>query len=330
MNVDWTPDITTYGKYWGNTDLSFMQHWGWGEVKKGQFSPERLLVDDIAVQILNRKVALFGTYGYVPMCFSRETLPSPSNLFTLGKQMADRYKLISVSFEPELVDDSWVSDEWKEAGFEISEKTIRPRHTRYINVNESDESLKSSMAKDVRRRLARAEGTNLVFLEDTSEAGVQRLHRSLREVSERKNFDLPPLSYFLRIYHEFIASDMVKIYFINDGTDDLYALMAIIDRRILRRFFGGPSAKGRTSDAAQLMTWKIIEEARRLKCETVDLWGVAPRENEQYVSDHPLSGVSKFKETLGGRHISYYPLLTVVSQPVVYKALQLAKRLKTR
>ena len=132
--------------------------------------------------------------------------------------------------------------------------------------------------------------------------------------------------------------NMIHIYLCrNKDGQLLYATFVIHDGEAFRRIYGGPTLIGRQGDAAQFTAWQTIKAAQALKAKSIDLWGVAPYTVAGYEEGHPLSGTSRFKASLGGRDVTYWPQLIWVADRERYAAYRLLvkthrslKRLKQR
>lgn len=312
MKIDFQPEPAAYDEAWNEQKLCFTQHRAWGEVKSGSYEPHFLLADSVAAAVLTRPLPVVrGRYGYAPRVFSQDTLPDAVSLARLASDICKKYRLSHLVIEPNVVERGADQiDRYLSAGFVVNEETVQPRHSRLIDLKQSDEELKADMTKDVRRRVARGENEGYAFSEKTNEAGLDEFYRGLSEVAKRAKFGIQPKSYFARILESF-PERMVHIYFCHspDG-EPLYALFALSDNGIFRRIYGGPTLAGRAGDAAQFTAWQAIKAAQTLGCHVLDLWGVAPYDAEDnFASDHPLSGVSKFKATLGGENVTYLPQL---------------------
>jgi lipid II:glycine glycyltransferase (peptidoglycan interpeptide bridge formation enzyme) len=325
MNIEVETDKDAYQAAWRDAKGCFTQNWAWGEVKKSSQEPLRLLTDDRPLQVLVRSLPFGIRFGYAPRAFSSDLLPSPTKLSEASKQICQKHHLSHLIFEPDIWQTECDERQWQHAGFRINQKTIQPRYSRWLDLTQSEETLFALLAKDVRRRAKRAEETGVQFIEDTSLQGLETFYQTLHGVSERAGFDIHPRGYYERIFQEFSEDNTPQLYFAKSGETVLYALFALNDNDIFRRLYGGPSLEGRSSDGAQFVGWQAILTAKQLGCSAMDFWGVSHPDDVK----HPLAGVSRFKATLGGELITYWPQLIYVADHKRYAAYQSLLRAKT-
>jgi lipid II:glycine glycyltransferase (peptidoglycan interpeptide bridge formation enzyme) len=325
MKLEIVTDKDTYQAAWRDARGCFTQSWAWGEVKRPSQEPLRLLVDGKPLQVLLRSLPLGIRFGYAPRAFSSVLLPSTADLTEISRQICQKHHLSHLVIEPDVWQTECNEPEWSEAGFKVNTKTIQPRYSRWLDLTQSEESMFALLAKDVRRRATRAREAGVEFMEDTSEQGLETFYQTLHGVSERAGFDIHSRDYYERIFREFLESKMVHLYFAMDGKTVLYALFALEDNGVFRRLYGGPSLEGRSSDGAQFTGWQAVLAAKKLGCSAMDFWGVSHPDDTK----NPLAGVSRFKATLGGELITYWPQLIYVADPKRYTAYQGLLRAKT-
>lgn len=318
MNIEVVTDKDRYQTAWCEAKGCFTQSWGWGEVKKPLQEPLRLLAHAKPLQVLVRKLPLGIRFGYAPRAFSPDLLPSSTVLAQMCTQICREHHLSHLVIEPDIWQTECDEARWLQEGFKINGKTIQPRYSRWLDLTQPEDALFAHLAKDVRRRAKRAGEAGVQFTEDTSENGLETFYQTLHGVSSRAGFDIHSKDYYERIYREFSQYAVAHIYFARAGDKVLYALFALEDNGVFRRLYGGPSLEGRSSDGAQFVGWQAVLAAKELGCPAMDFWGVAHPDDDR----HPLAGVSRFKATLGGELITYWPQLIWVADPKRYAAYQ--------
>ncbi len=180
MKIEVVVDKDTYQAAWRDTKGCFTQSWGWGEAKRPSQEPSRLVVDGKPWQILARTLPILGgRFGYVPRAFSPLSLPSPTDLQAAAKTICEEQRLTHLIIEPDIWQEPCDEMIWQQAGFKISQKTIQPRYSRWLDLTLSEEELFGRLAKDVRRRAKRAEETGVRFIEDTSTRGLETFYETL-------------------------------------------------------------------------------------------------------------------------------------------------------
>jgi hypothetical protein len=333
MNVDFTPDTQDYDAAWALHNLCFTQHRGWGEVKRPAYEPRFLLADEVAIAVHQRRLpGLGGYYGYAPRALNNSLMQPADWLQLAADAICKELNLTHLIVEPnaELTSREQL-EPFVKVGFAVEEDTIQPRYSRLIDLSRSEDELFGDMSRDVRRRIQRSDTAGYRFEEKTDTAGLDEFYGGLSAVASRGRFAIQPKAYFARMLDAFAGTVMPHIYFCRDAKGTLlYGLFSIYDNGVFRRIWGGPTRGGRAGDAAQFTAWASIKAAKALSAHTLDLWGVAPYDDNGYKRGHSLSGVSAFKASLGGRNVTYYPQLIWVRQRQHYRAYKLFSRTHRR
>lgn len=314
MTFDDTPNESTYQAAWLRHRLSFTQSWQWADAKAGSTLPTRLMVGGIPVTVFVRKLpGIGGQFGYIPRGFSKET-SEPKLLKESSELICVKLGLTHLVVEPNVYAPTPIDPAaWREAGFILQKDTVQPRYSNHIDVTKTDEQLLAGMEHDARRRLKQALAReDLGVVEDSTEAGLEKLYSTIHGVSRRSKFVLQQNEYFVRVFRAFADTKRAHLLFVYRDEQLLYATFALEDNDFLRRLYGGPTEAGRKEPAGHLLLWESVKLARKLSLEKIDLWGVAPYGPDGFEKRHSMYGISKFKASFGGTNVTYLPQLIMV------------------
>lgn len=297
-----------------------MHSWEWGEVKRPNWSPLRLIIDNYPLTVFVRSFPLVKLkFGYIPRVIESRGF-SLRHLRELENYLKERIGLSFVLFEPnsndKLVQEWLEKSKWKKAGH-----TIQPQNTNIISLEEGEEKVFSRMSGNYRKKIRRAvkHGCEVEVLSYGDDTAVERFYNIMEQIYHRTHYVMLGKEYFDKIWQEFGLIDKVKIIVIRFNGEDIGSILYLYDETTAYELYGGTGEAGRSIMANYLLKWEGIRLAIELGKTYYDQWGVAPKINGEYDSRHPLVNISKFKSGFGGEDKEFLPQYVKVNNPLIYQ-----------
>jgi peptidoglycan pentaglycine glycine transferase (the first glycine) len=322
----------SYQKAAQNYELNFMQSWEWGEIKKPNWQPIRVLVDDFPVTILTKKLFLIRQkFGYIPRALSSGKFTKDQFSLLLG--YLEEQGLSHIILEPD-TSNIEMENTLRQEGWRVSGHTIQPQNTNIVSLVEGEEVVFARMSGNYRKKIRRAvkHGCEIEVLsyEKNSDA-IERFYKIMDEIYHRTKFVMYGKEYFEKIWNTFGPLENAKILIVKYKGIDVGAIMYLYNKNVAYELYGGTGQSGRSIMANYLLKWEGIKLAIEIGKKSYDQWGVAPKVDGVYDSKHPLAKISQFKSGFGGEDVEYLPQFVKVFNPLAYRYYKLgllANRLK--
>lgn len=313
-------DKDTYVEDSQEFELSLLQSWEWGELKRPSWTPLRLKVDNYPITVLLKRLPIFNKqFGYIPRAF-RSSQISKSKLQQLEKYLLDETRLSHVLLEPDSSNQQLIKT-FQNSGWVESGHTIQPQNSNIIKLDEGEEAVFARMSGNYRKKIRRAvkHGCEVeVLTYDNDKNAVDRFFKIMDEIYHRTKFIMSGKDYFEKIWKEFGPIGKAKILLVKYNGNDVGSIMYLYDENVAYELYGGTGQSGRSIMANYLLKWEGIKHAIELGKKSYDQWGVAPKVDGVYEHKHPLSRISEFKAGFGGEDVEYLPQFVKVFNPLTY------------
>ncbi|MBD3362358.1 peptidoglycan bridge formation glycyltransferase FemA/FemB family protein [Candidatus Dojkabacteria bacterium] len=311
-----------YKKFFAKEKLCFLQSWEWGEVKKPNWKPMRLLANQIPIQIFIRKIPVINqSFGYIPRLLDKKNF-TPEILKKLINFFKYEIKLSHLIIEPNLTK----ADNFEDLNsilnnlrFKKTGRTIQPNYTNIIDLTQSYEEIFANFRSTYRRNIRKAKklGCKSAIFEKGNEP-LSRFFRIMNAIMQRTKYVMHGKKYFEKVWNELSKSNQAKIYIISRKKEDLGALFVVFDNKGAYELYGGINEAGRRYRAGFLLRDVSIKDSKAMSKELYDQWGVAAFSEEGYSEKSELVGVSRFKAGFGGQDIEYFPQYIYVNHKPGY------------
>lgn len=302
-------------------DTHVLQTAEWGELKRGfGWDVARLIVDDLGVQILFRKLPLGFTVGYLPKPISDSGRWTVDRLHSEIDQTCRKHRAIFLKLEP----DSW---EGELSSFILhpssfpSPHNIQPPRTIVISLEGSEDDILARMKQKCRYnvRLAEKKGITVRPWDD-----LDGFHRLMQVTGGRDGFGVHSLAYYKKAYDLFHPTGTAELLVAEFEGKPLAALMIFAIGKRSWYLYGASNDKERNRMPTYLLQWEAIRWARARGCTEYDLWGVPDADEAtleaEFESRHDgLWGVYRFKRGFGGEVKRASQALDKVYIPLLYK-----------
>lgn len=325
--------ITTTEKKeeWNRLACHPLETWEWGEVKKntgneiyrlGRFDEKEKLIEILLISL--HKVP----FGYSIAYSARSVWPSPAILVYAQKLLRSK-NCIFLKLEPNvfaeeagvyripLLKKVWTEERLR---FVLSNSRVFATHTFIVDLSFSEDKLLAQMKPKTRYniRLAQKKG---VVVKDESENkhGFDIFFKLYTETLRRQNYLGHDRSYQKTVWR-YLGKKIARILIAYYKGEPLAAYQLFFFKDRAYYVYGGSSSKHKEVMASNLLMWESLRLAKRLKCQTFDMWGALPKD---YNPADPWAGFHRFKEGYGGRHKSYIGSIDIVLKPLEYRVFSL-------
>ena len=306
---------------------SFPQLWEWGELRRPfGWRPLRIAVGAepggqprTAAQVLLRRVPGVGWgLAYVPRGPVGELdLPEVREaMFAALRSLSRSERVATVKVDPEAPPDSplgqsLLAQPWREA------TRVQPPRTRLIDLDASEDDLRSGMRRKHRQYVNKAEraGITVERLDGTAEAAdaaaaLDDFYRIYTHTAERAGFVARARHYYQRVWELFAPAGHARLAFATRDGERLATLFHFTCGDRAAEAFGGMTDEGADSRANYLLKWASIIGFKEEGFAVYDLWGLA------------TGGIAQFKEGFGGRQVEYVGARDLPLRPAEDAALR--------
>lgn len=306
---------------------SFLQSWAWGQFQKSTGKKVLFLKKNdwqslvIIFPLLFGKTYFYAPYG--PVWNNQKTGKKIifDNFLNKLKSIAKEHNAIFLKIEPKTADYK-IAETIQNLGFKKSEKSTQPEDSLIIDLKKPEEEIIESFEKRCQREIKLAEKKNAAIFCDNSENGVKNFLTLLGKTAKRDSFRAHPLSYYQMLIKTLEPAGRVDLFFAKIGQDIISGCMII--------YFGPAASYVHAASAgpyraANALVWAAIKEAKKKQCQWFDMYGVASADAGE---NHPWRGLTKFKESFGGKRIHYIGAFDYVFSSFWYKIYKLYKNYK--
>jgi len=318
---------------------SFLQSWSWGEFKKTLgLEVKRFILTEgkkwlLASQIFKMPLKWNLNYFYVPrgpvgnLKFGILNSESLFSFFRELEPIAEKEKTIFLRFDPELESVSFLG---KNKKMRLLHQGVQPEHTLILDLSEPLEVLRRNLRQRARYNIRRAQRHRIsvkVFqVSDPSFAGAfEQFYSLIKETCRRSK---------IRLYGRPYFENLLKILGDSAALSVAYAerrpvaanLLIFWGKRVTYLYGGSTSSFGRLG-APYYLHWRQITEAKKKGFREYDFWGIASKDARGQYRPRKWEGITFFKESFGGRRVSYIGALDWVFNRkfyLLYRAVKAA------
>lgn len=192
-----------------------------------------------------------------------------------------------------------------------------PQSNIIYDVHKTDDELLAEMNSWCKERIRKAIKNELVFRE-AREDEYDRFYEQRNILSNYKWFNPVPKQDYLALI-KYINDNSCWSLFIAEKDGDLVAWsICVYDADRIIYLYGFSNRKYSNIGGHHFLKFKIFSRAREKWITTCDMMGWAPT----WFPEHPLTGVSKFKESLGGTKIEMFGSYDLVLRPLWYRIMK--------
>lgn len=295
-----------------------LQSWGWGELKVNTgWDPLRFALWDTerehmvaTVSALRYAVAQEpprgGHFAYIPkgpvldwqqpvQCnalFSQmNTLLRAEGVLTLRMELAQVAGMAS---------SERIAEQVAALGFRPA-RTIQPIRTILLDLTYDEETLLARMKEKCRYNVRLAGRRGVMVRAAQSPEEVRAWYRLLQTTSEREQFGIHTLDYYLQAWHIFVPRNQARLLLAEYGEQLLAGIFVGLLGKQAIYLYGASSNEQRDLMPNYLLHWEAMRWAKQQGATEYDLWGLPATDND----DEAMAGVNRFKRGWGGEVVRF-------------------------
>lgn len=214
---------------------------------------------------------------------------------------------------------------------QVKVRDHHPSATRLIDLSLSEETLLAQMKPKTRYNIRLAARKGVEVQEARGVWGVRKFLKLLEKTKERQRFTVHAPEYYEKMLEVLDGRETVDAarcearLFVARYHGKVRAANIIISYGDTVMYLHGASSdKDQEVMAPYLLHWQTMRWAKEQGFRWYDLWGIAPP-GEQ---NHPLVGVSRFKEGFGGEVVEYPGTFEIPLRRFWYLLIRLHRRLR--
>ncbi len=319
-------------------DGHLLQSWGWGELKRGEkragWHPLRFAlwhgegVPQIvaAAQVLCRTAAHMplwaGHLAYIPkgpVIDWTDPLMCQAFFTQLNTQLRRR-GAIALRMEPNrevTVSNLSLAGTLSMPWYPVP--AVQPVRTIVLNLLPDEATLLAQMKEKWRYNLRLAERKGVTVRAAQTTGDVQSWYALLQATSERDQFGIHTLDYYLRAWQIFVPRQQARLFLAEYNGQLLAGIFVCSVAKQAIYLYGASSNHQRNLMPNYLLQWEAIRWAKERGATRYDFWGIPETDNEH----EPMAGVYRFKRGWGGETVRFVGCYEHIYRPL---AMQLASR----
>lgn len=311
----------------GTPNGHIFQSFAWGEVKKPQWEPLRVILEEegqivAAASILKRKIPVTGRcLFYLPRGPVLQDWQDEKLFLTfLGhlKALAKSHGAILIKIDPCLtVEEEKTAKMLQAGGFNPTKEKyhfggLQPRYTFRLDISGSMDDIMEGFPKKIRYKIRYGEKKGLTF-KALGEEGIPDFMKVLEATKDRGDFVIRGSFYYKKILKA-LAPHRAHLLIGYYQGNPLVAGITFAFGDKAWGIYGGQSNDYRNLYAYHALIWERIQWAKSKGAQWYDFFGV-PGEVQE---DSPLYGLYYFKKSFGGDFYSFVGEKDLVLSPFYY------------
>ncbi|HOG15256.1 MAG TPA: peptidoglycan bridge formation glycyltransferase FemA/FemB family protein [Candidatus Absconditabacterales bacterium] len=210
-------------------------------------------------------------------------------------------------------------------GLETAFRENMPQANIVYDITKSDEELMSEMNSGCKERVKKAIKKGIEF-GVASPDQYDLFYQKWIELSGMKGFNIIPKEQYHKLIRYMTQNNRGNLFTSTINGDIIAGSICVYDQHRIIYLYGFSNRKYSNIGGHHYLKFKIFGHARKLGMTYVDMLGGAPTG----FPTHPLNGVSRFKESLGGTKIEQYGSYDLIIRPRLYKLFKFYFKLKNR
>jgi lipid II:glycine glycyltransferase (peptidoglycan interpeptide bridge formation enzyme) len=306
-----------------------LQSWEWGEFKarSGWEAVRLALLRDGeivgAAQVLLRSLPYgFGKLAYVPRGPALDYGDGPllQSMIDGLSSIAQRWKVVSLKIEPEVLAGRGIEEELHAAGL-VSAPPVQMRSSIWVDLTPPEDEMLARQKQKTRYniRLARKKG---VTVSAVGAEGVDAWFDMYELTAQRDGFTIHGREYYRDVLRCLAPAGMATLMLAHHEGDLLAGIIVFAFGRKAQYMYGASSNLKRNLMAPYLVQWEGMRWAKERGAEIYDLWGIPDTLDE----GEDLWGVYRHKRGYGGEIVRYAGAFDLVRAPLHHIALERVAR----
>ena len=281
-----------------------------------------------AVAMAIKHPAKRGTYLEIPggPLFNFDDDRS-DELFDELKDFARKEDCVFVRLRPNLSFSESTIFRFESFGLRKAPMHIHPDCTSVIDLTQSEEDILKNMRRQTRYDVRQAEKQGIKIDVLKTKQDFKDFYACQTQTAKRQGF-IPSSEDFILALRESFGKD-IRLYCAKNKAKEVLAYAIVLLETPTAIYIEAASTPlNRRQPGAQALQWQIIKDAKALRLERYDLFGIAP--DTDYNKKHRYSGVTTFKRGFGGETVNYIPDFDLVIHPFKYLKTKVIEETRKR
>ena len=206
-----------------------------------------------------------------------------------------------IRVRPQLLDNYFSKDIFKENGFINAPMHLHAELTSQLDITKPVEELLKQMRKTTRHEIKKAEKEKIRIVTSQEEEEMKNFYDLQLKTAKRQKFVPFAYGYLYEQFKVFAENKKAILYKAYLNNKLLAQVFIIFYGKEAVYHYGASTQEGRDHPGAYLIQWQAILEAKKRGMKRYNFWGVAPAEQR----NHRFYGLSIFKRGFGGEDVSY-------------------------
>lgn len=296
--------------------------------KLGEYKVHFLMIDSLAVTVLEKSPAPFGKLWYVPKGPNVTSSKALIKVLDQLRPFAAKQGVFVVRIETELPRDE--QKNLSKSGLIKAAPIIPNPSTITLDISPSLDDLLMSLPQKGRHAIRRAERDGVTAGPvDATDANCKKMYKLLSETAEGQ-FGIRSYNYYKTFWQRFAKSGLGQLFFAEFEDKVVAGAFAMVYGQ-KSTYKDGASIRQRTAyGASHLLQWRVIEWAKSRGALIHDFCG-SPPSDEINNPEHPHHGIGLFKQSFSKNVIDFIGCYDLVLSPLKYKGwIKLGERLHRR
>jgi len=282
----------------------------------GGYKVHYIIVDGIAVSVLEKNTAPIGKLWYLPKSPGVTTSKALLKLLTSLKPLAAKRGVFAIRVESEL--DKKESATLAKQGLKKAAPIIPNPSTITLDISPASNELIMNLPQKGRHAIRRAEREGVtVELVEATDKNCKTMYKLLSETAEGQ-FGIRSFNYYKTFWQRFATAGYGQLFFAKyDGKVVAGAYDMVYGKK--STYKDGASIRKRTVyGASHLLQWHVIEWAKSKGAVIHDFCG-SPPSDEINNPDHPHHGIGLFKTAFSKHVVDYIGCYDFILSPTKHK-----------
>lgn len=295
-----------------------LQSWGWGELKVNTgWDPLRFALWDTEQERMVATVSALrysapqeplraGHFAYIPKGPVLDWLqPVQCNaLFSQMKTLLRAQDVLTLRMElaqvAGMASSERIAEQVAALGFRPA-RAIQPIRTILLDLTYDEETLLARMKEKCRYNVRLAGRRGVIVRAAQSPEDVRAWYQLLQTTSEREQFGIHTLDYYLQAWHIFVPRNQARLLLAEYNGQLLAGIFVGLLGKQAIYLYGASSSEQRDLMPNHLLQWEAMRWAKQQGATQYDLWGLPATDND----DEAMAGVNRFKRSWGGEVVSF-------------------------
>jgi len=306
---------------------SFLTSSEWIEFQKSQgkeiyqylITKDRRYEGLVYIEVYRRRFQKFAYAPYNPILSpemigsGKELVTFWSSFKTFSENFIKEQNLTLFRFDP-LLSINYLQN-LLNSGFKQALAPGQAKDTWEINLEQTEEDLRSRMSKSTRYNINKTSREGFEFIHASNDEHIKAFSELMLETTGRKGFGNYDYTYFKKQFEKLNDKKRMDIFLVKK--DDKYLAGALINYNGETAYYThGCSTSNRNLArlrAPYFLQWNLILKLKVEKFKLYNMWGILPEGIKG-----SISGVSEYKRSFGGHEVNYIGPIEVYNDKLKY------------